>query len=62
MSSIGTQAVWILTTWFLWIFGAAIVNLALPRLLVNGSCAGLVYCGQIQTLFGVCFLGLVCMY
>jgi hypothetical protein len=52
ISSIGAQAIWILLTWFIWVTGAAILNSALPHLIAGGSCMGLVYCGQIQSLFG----------
>ena len=52
ISSIGAQALWIFFTWFIWVAGAATLNSAIPRLLVGGSCFGLVYCSQIQGLFG----------
>jgi len=53
ISSVGAQATWILLTWLIWVTGAATLNAALPRLLVGDSCMGLVYCGQIQSLFGM---------
>jgi hypothetical protein len=50
--SIGAQALWILLSWIFWVVGATVVNAALPILLTGGSCFGLVYCGQLQALFG----------
>ncbi|KAG7451390.1 uncharacterized protein BT62DRAFT_883563 [Guyanagaster necrorhizus] len=52
VSSVGSQGLWLLITWLLWIAGAAIVNRALPSLITRGSCLSIVYCGQLRTLFG----------
>jgi hypothetical protein len=35
-----------------WIVGAGLLDGALPTLLVEGHCAGVVFCGQLQGLFG----------
>jgi len=56
ISSVGAQAIWVFLTWVLWVAGAGIVNTALPSLLVKGSCDGLVYCGQIQTVVALSVL------
>lgn len=54
ISSIGSQALWIFITWILWILSAGLLNAAVPSLLVKRSCANIVYCGQIRSLFGEC--------
>jgi len=56
VASIGTQAVWVLVTWVFWVAGAGLLNKALPRLFMSGSCEGVVYCGQLQTLFAISVL------
>ncbi|KIJ66835.1 hypothetical protein HYDPIDRAFT_85246 [Hydnomerulius pinastri MD-312] len=56
IASIGTQAVWVLTTWVFWVAGAGLFNKALPRLFMSSSCEGVVYCGQLQTLFALSVL------
>ncbi|KAH7925826.1 hypothetical protein BV22DRAFT_1033533 [Leucogyrophana mollusca] len=53
VASIGTQAVWVLVTWVFWVAGAGLLNRALPRLFMSGSCVGVIYCGQTQALFGM---------
>ncbi|KAG2118513.1 hypothetical protein BD769DRAFT_1482232 [Suillus cothurnatus] len=52
IASIGTQAIWVLVTWVFWVAGAGLFNKSLPRLFMSGSCDGVVYCGQLQMLFG----------
>ncbi|KAF9447415.1 hypothetical protein P691DRAFT_671571 [Macrolepiota fuliginosa MF-IS2] len=52
ISSIGSQALWVLVTWIIWIVGSGIVNAALPSLLVKGSCMNIIYCDQVRSLFG----------
>ncbi|EKM78962.1 hypothetical protein AGABI1DRAFT_75535 [Agaricus bisporus var. burnettii JB137-S8] len=53
ISSIGSQALWIFITWILWILSAGLLNAAVPSLLVKRSCANIVYCGQIRSLFAL---------
>lgn len=53
MSSVGSQSLWILVTWLLWIIGAGILNgAAPPGVLVKNACGDVVYCGQIRAFFG----------
>lgn len=52
LSSVGAQAIWVFVTLVFWIVGAGILNGAIPSLLVKGQCYGIVYCGQLQSLFG----------
>lgn len=56
VASIGAQSIWVFVTWISWIVGAGLLNGAVPQLLVHAKCASLVYCGQIQGLFGGCLL------
>ncbi|PFH48373.1 hypothetical protein AMATHDRAFT_97281, partial [Amanita thiersii Skay4041] len=53
VSSVGTQAVWVFITWLLWIISSGMINASVPLLLVRGRCAGVVYCVQIQIMFGM---------
>jgi len=53
VSSVGAQAIWVFVTLVLWIVGAGLLNGAIPLVLVKGQCSGIVYCGQIQSLFAV---------
>ncbi|OAX41484.1 hypothetical protein K503DRAFT_685322 [Rhizopogon vinicolor AM-OR11-026] len=48
IASIGTQAIWVLVTWVLWVAGAGLFNKSLPRLFMRGSCDGLLRCACIQ--------------
>lgn len=52
IASIGAQATWLLLTWILWVSGASLLNTALPSLFTGGTCITVVYCGQMQSLFG----------
>ncbi|KAK0236146.1 hypothetical protein EDD85DRAFT_839516 [Armillaria nabsnona] len=56
VSSVGSQGLWLLMTWMLWISGAAVVNGAIPSLITKGSCLSIVYCGQLRTLFALAVL------
>ncbi|KAK0205009.1 hypothetical protein DFS33DRAFT_1382910 [Desarmillaria ectypa] len=56
VSSVGSQGIWLLITWMLWIAGAVMVNRALPSLITKGSCLSIVYCGQLRTLFALAVL------
>ncbi|KAH7913778.1 hypothetical protein BJ138DRAFT_1145242 [Hygrophoropsis aurantiaca] len=56
IASIGTQTLWILFTWGFWVAGAGLLNKALPRLFMSGSCDGVIYCGQTQALFALSVL------
>jgi len=53
ISSIGTQGVWLSTTWLFWVVGAGIINGSLPELIDHGDCKGLVHCLQVRLLFTV---------
>ncbi|KXN80751.1 hypothetical protein AN958_07222 [Leucoagaricus sp. SymC.cos] len=53
ISSVGSQVLWIFVTWILWIVGSGLINAAVPSLLVKGSCANIVYCGQVRSLFAL---------
>ncbi|KAK0480151.1 hypothetical protein IW261DRAFT_1476431 [Armillaria novae-zelandiae] len=59
VSSVGSQGLWSLITWMLWISGAAVVNGAVPSLITKGSCLSIVYCGQLRTLFALAILEIV---
>lgn len=52
VSSVGAQTLWVFVTWLIQVVGTALLNSAVPSLLLNGRCSSLVYCGQIQALFG----------
>jgi len=52
IASIGTQGTWVLVTWIFWILGTSLLNTALPSVFVGGTCATVVYCRAMQTLFG----------
>ncbi|EIW84407.1 hypothetical protein CONPUDRAFT_120257 [Coniophora puteana RWD-64-598 SS2] len=59
IASVGAQALWILATWAAWVVGAALLNRGAPQLFAGvgvgagqEACAGVVYCGQVKTLFG----------
>jgi len=49
--SIGAQGIWALVTWSLWVACAATLDGSLP-VATSGICVGVVFCGQLQTLFG----------
>ncbi|KAK0469535.1 uncharacterized protein EV420DRAFT_1495095 [Desarmillaria tabescens] len=59
VSSVGSQGLWLLITWMLWIAGAVVVNGALPSLITKGNCLSIVYCGQLRTLFALAVLEIV---
>ncbi|KAF8428871.1 hypothetical protein L210DRAFT_3118517 [Boletus edulis BED1] len=59
IASIGTQAVWVLVTWVFWVAGTGVLNRSLPPLFMNDSCQGVVYCGQLQTLFALSVLAIL---
>jgi hypothetical protein len=53
VASVAAQWIWLFLTWLLWIVGAALLNGSLPKLITGRVCdAGLVFCSQIQVLFG----------
>ncbi|KZP04318.1 hypothetical protein FIBSPDRAFT_844080 [Athelia psychrophila] len=52
IASVGGQAVWLLIMWVIWVSSTAALDAALPRLFAGGTCLAVVYCGQVQTLFG----------
>jgi len=58
ISSIGAQAVWILITWIFWVTATAVIDKALPSIIISGNC-GLIYCGQLQVLFAIAVLQIV---
>ncbi|KAJ7614083.1 hypothetical protein FB45DRAFT_1064907 [Roridomyces roridus] len=51
VSSVGTQSIWILLTWVLWIASTGVLVSAIPHLFAKDTCAQLAYCTHIQTLF-----------
>jgi len=51
LSSLGSQALWSLLTWCFWVASSATLNRALPLITLHASCAGSVYCGQLQAIF-----------
>ncbi|TFK69965.1 hypothetical protein BDN72DRAFT_839746 [Pluteus cervinus] len=59
VSSIGAQAIWVFFTWLFWIVGAGIVNNAMPFLMTTGNCTGIIYCGQVQSLFAIAVLEII---
>ncbi|KAF9463917.1 hypothetical protein BDZ94DRAFT_1257757 [Collybia nuda] len=52
VSSVGAQTLWVSVTWLIWIVGTALLNSSVPSLLLHVRCSDVVYCGQIQALFG----------
>ncbi|KAF7336995.1 hypothetical protein MVEN_02136100 [Mycena venus] len=59
ISSIGTQSIWVLLTWTLWLASAAVLNHAMPQLFNNDTCQRLVYCGHIRAVFAFSALEIV---
>ncbi|THU80724.1 hypothetical protein K435DRAFT_596761, partial [Dendrothele bispora CBS 962.96] len=52
IASVGSQSIWVVITWVLWIISAGLLNRSLPSLFIQGVCTTIVYCGQIRSLFG----------
>lgn len=52
IASLGSQAIWVFLTWCFWVACVATLGRALPLLTLHARCGGIVYCGQLQTLFG----------
>lgn len=48
VASIGAQGLWVLLTWTVWVTASGLLNHSLE----NQSCDTIVYCEQIQALFG----------
>ncbi|KAL4249334.1 hypothetical protein ABKN59_007011 [Abortiporus biennis] len=48
LASIGSQAVWLLTTWCLWVASLAILNRDLGVLDLHADCSGVLFCGQLR--------------
>ncbi|KDQ52769.1 hypothetical protein JAAARDRAFT_61776 [Jaapia argillacea MUCL 33604] len=59
IASVGSQGLWIVMTWGFWVAGTGILNTNAPALFQGGTCIGLVYCGQLQTLFAFSILQIV---
>lgn len=53
IASAGSQAVWILFTWCVWVASTATMNRALPLISTKAKCAGVEYCGQLRAAFGM---------
>ncbi|GJE89844.1 hypothetical protein PsYK624_059540 [Phanerochaete sordida] len=53
VASAGVQAIWILITWCVWVAATATMTRALPLLSAKAHCAGVEYCGQLRTAFGL---------
>lgn len=53
LASVGSQSLWAVVTWVLWIVGAGLLNANAYVVVGKGACAGVVYCGQIRGLFGI---------
>ncbi|KAF8890340.1 hypothetical protein CPB85DRAFT_1231200 [Mucidula mucida] len=50
--SVGAQALWIFISWIFWVTGSAILLHFVSSTFVGGDCSGVIYCSQLQTLYG----------
>lgn len=60
-ASLGSQMVWVSSTWLFWIVGAGLLEGALPTLMIRGKCGKVVFCGHIQGFFGLAVLTIIAL-
>ncbi|KIP06243.1 hypothetical protein PHLGIDRAFT_466157 [Phlebiopsis gigantea 11061_1 CR5-6] len=53
VASAGSQAIWILVTWCIWVAATATMNRGLPLINSKARCAGVDYCSQLRAAFGL---------